>query len=177
MPAPQWAHYSANSVRRSLARARGRGCQTGIDLNLRSGRLHRPAVYARPGPARRVRRRHQRCPLGTPIGAAVHGCGVDACHVKDVLEQPRQTIEFLERQSSPEPGVREATADVLQIGRRRRGQTSPAFWRSWLKDVQERRREVSPLAQRLSLLSLRQEVRALDRNGDHTAKRVERARF
>ncbi len=121
----------------------------------------------------RERLRHRPRPPARPTPLRVDRGGIDARHVEDVLEQARQAIELLQCQLRLSAPLLGRQAHVLKIRHRH---TDRRHGRAQVvaEGGEERRRQVGALAQRLCLLALGKEMRALDRDRHDPAKRVER---
>ena len=100
--------------------------------------------------------------------------GVDAGHLEDVLEQPRQPLDFRQDQVAllePFVGGQRRRLDVARgdaDGRERRPQVVP-------ERREQRGLQLLALARQLGRLALLEKLRALDRDRDDAAERVERA--
>ncbi len=109
-----------------------------------------------------------------PPGFGGNRAGVDASHVEDVLEQAGQAFGFRQDQVAllePFVGCQRGRLDVARgdaDGRERRAQVMP-------QRSQQRGLELLALARQLGCLALLEKRRALDGDGDHAAKRVQRA--
>src|SRR5687768_17292871 len=107
------------------------------------------------------------------MAVGIHSCRVDARHIEDVLEEPRQAIEFLKRQLRLRLSFLWRQRDILKI---RDGGTNGRDRGSEIvaEGGKERRRKVGALTDGFSPFTFGKKVCTLDRDRDDTAEGIER---
>ena len=161
-------------MRRVLEHVRqGDGREAGIDLHLTVGvGLDAQRVSLERVPDVRAGRIDD---IGGRDPLLVHSDGgrVDARHVEDVLEQPREAVQFDAGRARLFPAFvgRQLAAEVFDRGLDRRQRRAQIV----AQRGEQRRGEIGFLPYQLRRVALGQKLRALDRDRDDTGQGVERA--